>query len=50
MVDASYYAAFAWALLENIVDIHMHPPRIKPLREVVHITAHSTEAVRIFEY
>jgi hypothetical protein len=45
IVDPTYYAAFAWSLLDSMADTTSHPPRLRPLREIVCITKVANEAV-----
>jgi hypothetical protein len=46
MVDPTYYAAFAWALLDAIADTSAVPPKLRPHREMRCITKVQNEAVR----
>lgn len=46
MVDPTYYAAFAWALLDSIADTTVLPPKLRPHREMRCITRVQNEAVR----
>lgn len=50
IVDPTYYAAFAWSLLDSIADVTSHPPRLKPVREVNCITKVLNEAAMIKKY
>jgi hypothetical protein len=45
-VDPTYYAAFAWALLDSIADTNVQPPKLRPHREMRCITRVQNEAVR----
>jgi hypothetical protein len=45
MVDPTYYAAFAWALLDAIADTSSVPPKLRPHREMRCITKVQNEAV-----
>jgi hypothetical protein len=45
VVNPSYFAAFAWALLDSIADTHANPPKLRPLREIRCITKLENEAV-----
>lgn len=48
IVDPTYYAAFAWALLDSIADTTVQPPKLRPLREMRCITKMENESVRFF--
>jgi len=47
IVNPSFYAAFAWALLDSIADTSLHPPKLRPPREIECITKLDSEAVRL---
>lgn len=47
IVNPSFFAAFAWALLDSIADTSHHPPKLRPLREIECITTLESEAVRL---
>ena len=44
-MDPTYYAAFAWALLDSVADTSSHPPKLRPHREMRCITKVQNEAV-----
>ena len=46
IVDPTYYAAFAWALLDSIADTTAHPPKLRPHREMKCITKVQNESVK----
>lgn len=45
VISASYYAAFAWSLLDSVADTHSSPPRLRPLREVECIVTLNNDVV-----
>lgn len=47
IIDPYYYAAFAWALLDSIANTTVHPPKIRPFREIKCITKIENEAVSL---
>jgi hypothetical protein len=49
-VDPTYYAAFAWALLDSIADTSTHPPKFRPHREMSCITKMDNESGMIKSY
>lgn len=48
IVDPTYYAAFAWTLLDSVADTSVHPPRLRPHREMRCITKVENEAVILY--
>ena len=46
-MDPTYYAAFAWVLLDSIADTTAHPPKLRPHREMRCITKLENEAVSL---
>lgn len=46
VVDPTYYAAFAWALLDSVADTTVLPPKLRPHREMKCITKVQNELVR----
>ena len=49
-MDPTYYAAFAWALLDSIADTTAQPPKLRPLREMRCITKMDNESVSYLLY
>ena len=47
ILDPSYYAAFAWSLLDSIADVSKQPPRLRSRREIKCFTKLQNEAARI---
>eukprot|EP01032_Pedospumella_encystans_P014684 gene14684-16846_t len=50
IVDPTYYAAFAWALLDSIADTTAQPPKLRPLREMRCITKMDNESSMLKAY
>lgn len=48
VVNPSHYAAFAWSLLDSVADTSVHPPKLRPFREIRCVTKLENEAVRCF--
>lgn len=44
MVDPTFYAAFAWALLDSIIDTKKNPPKFRNLLDIKCFTKHKNSA------